>query len=157
MVRNGKRNARQRDLPGDRTWYQRHRRTTIRAKTAPRYGGTSRKNRLCCQACWPEESRTSEIEILRKAKEYGKKIDLVRNRIPEMICYWPGSGFPLQLNKSDPSIPPSSHRRFLLPARHCLSTAIVNQEVEGEDCVCAVLFLVSTMDYLGHISDKYTA
>ena len=36
---------------------------------------------------WPEESRTSEIEILQKAREYGEKIDRIDSHIPGMICY----------------------------------------------------------------------
>jgi len=29
----------------------------------------------------------SEVEILKKAKEYGKKIDFICNHIPEMVCH----------------------------------------------------------------------
>ena len=59
----------------------------IEAKPAPRCGGTSRKNDVVVETCWPDESRTSEIEIFKKAKEYGKKIGLIGNQIPEVICY----------------------------------------------------------------------
>jgi hypothetical protein len=44
-------------------------------------------NDLVVKTYWPEESRTSEADILRKAKEYGEKIDLISNHIPEMICH----------------------------------------------------------------------
>ena len=53
-------------------------------------GSTSRlrkENDLAVKAYWPEESRTSEVEILRRAKEYGKKIDFIGNHIPEMVCH----------------------------------------------------------------------
>jgi hypothetical protein len=43
-------------------------------------------NDLVLKIYWPEETRTSEVEILKKAKEYGEKIDLIGNHIPEMIC-----------------------------------------------------------------------
>jgi len=44
-------------------------------------------NSLVVNIYWPEESRTSEVEILKKAKEYGKKIDFIGNHIPEMVCH----------------------------------------------------------------------
>ena len=41
---------------------------------------------LVVRTYWPEENRTSEAEILKKAEvqEYGRKIDLI---IPEMDCH----------------------------------------------------------------------
>ena len=44
-------------------------------------------NNLVVKIYWPEENRTSEVEILKKAKEYGEKIDLIGNHIPEMVCH----------------------------------------------------------------------
>lgn len=44
-------------------------------------------NDLVVKIYWPEEKRRSEVEILKKAKEHGKKIDLIGNHIPEMICH----------------------------------------------------------------------
>jgi hypothetical protein len=44
-------------------------------------------NDLVVKIYWPEENRTSEVEILKKAVEYGKKIDLIGNHIPEMVCH----------------------------------------------------------------------
>ena len=54
------------------------------------FGNTSKireGNDLVVKTYWPEESRTSEVEILRKAKEYGEKIDFIGNHIPEMVCH----------------------------------------------------------------------
>jgi len=54
----------------------------------PRDTGELReKNDVVVKTCWPEESRTSEIEILKKAKGYGKKIGLIGNHVLEVICY----------------------------------------------------------------------
>jgi hypothetical protein len=44
-------------------------------------------NDLVVKIYWPEEKRTSEVEILEKAKEYGEKIDFIGNHIPEMVCH----------------------------------------------------------------------
>ena len=44
-------------------------------------------NDLVVKTYWPEESRTSEVEILNKAREYGEKIDFIGNHIPEMVCH----------------------------------------------------------------------
>jgi len=44
-------------------------------------------NDLVVKTYWPEESRTSEVEILKKAKEYGEKIDFIGDHIPEMVCH----------------------------------------------------------------------
>ena len=45
-------------------------------------------NDLVVKIYWPEEKRTSEADILKKAKEYGEKIDFIGNHIPEMVCHW---------------------------------------------------------------------
>jgi len=44
-------------------------------------------NDLAVKIYWPEEGRTSEVEILKKAKEYGKKINFIGNHLPEVICH----------------------------------------------------------------------
>jgi hypothetical protein len=44
-------------------------------------------NDLVVKIYWPEENRTSEVDILKKAKEYGEKIDLIGNHIPKMVCH----------------------------------------------------------------------
>ena len=44
-------------------------------------------NDLVVKMYWPEEKRTSEVEILKKAREYGEKIDFIGDHIPEMICH----------------------------------------------------------------------
>jgi len=44
-------------------------------------------NDIVIKTYWPEENRTSEVEILKKAKEYGEKIDFIGNHIPEMVCH----------------------------------------------------------------------
>ena len=44
-------------------------------------------NDLVVKMYWPEENRTSEVEILKKAREYGEKIDFIRNHIPEIVCH----------------------------------------------------------------------
>lgn len=36
---------------------------------------------------WAEESRISEVEILKKAEEYGRKTDFIGNHIPEIVCH----------------------------------------------------------------------
>jgi len=44
-------------------------------------------NDLVVKTYWPEENRTSEVEMLKKAKEYGEKIDFIGDHIPEMVCH----------------------------------------------------------------------
>ena len=44
-------------------------------------------NDLVVKIYWPGETRTSEVDIINKAKEYGEKIDLIGKHIPEMICH----------------------------------------------------------------------
>ena len=44
-------------------------------------------NDLVVKTYWPEENRTSEVDILKKAMEYGRTVELIRNHIPEMICH----------------------------------------------------------------------
>ena len=44
-------------------------------------------NDLAVKIYWPEERRTSEVEILEQAKEYGKKIYFIGDHIPEMVCH----------------------------------------------------------------------
>ena len=46
-----------------------------------------RGNDLVVKIYWPEEKRTSEVEVLKKAKEYGEEIYFIGNHIPEMVCY----------------------------------------------------------------------
>ena len=46
-----------------------------------------RGNDLVVKIYWPEEKRTSEVEILKRAKEYGQQIDFIGKHIPEMICH----------------------------------------------------------------------
>ena len=45
------------------------------------------ENDLVVKTYWPEENRTSEVEILKKAREYGEKIDFIGNHIPEIVCH----------------------------------------------------------------------
>ncbi|KAF9644598.1 hypothetical protein BDM02DRAFT_3102628 [Thelephora ganbajun] len=49
--------------------------------------GLREGNDLVAKIYWPEKTRTSEVDILRKAKEYGEKIDFIGNHIPEMVCH----------------------------------------------------------------------
>jgi len=44
-------------------------------------------NDLAVKIYWPEERRTSEAEILEKAKERGRKTHFIGNHIPEMVCH----------------------------------------------------------------------
>ena len=44
-------------------------------------------NDLAVKIYWPEERRASEVEVLKKAKEYGRKIHFIGNHIPEMVCH----------------------------------------------------------------------
>ena len=44
-------------------------------------------NDLVVKIYWPEENRTSEVDILKKAKEHGEKIDLIGNHVPKMVCH----------------------------------------------------------------------
>jgi hypothetical protein len=44
-------------------------------------------NDLVIKFYWPEENRTSKVDILKKAKEYGEKIDLIGNHIPKMVYH----------------------------------------------------------------------
>jgi len=45
------------------------------------------ENDIVVKIYWPEETRTSEVEILKKAREYGERIDFIGNHIPEMVCH----------------------------------------------------------------------
>ena len=45
------------------------------------------RNDLAVKTYWPEERRVSEVEILKQAKEYGEKIDFIKNHIPEVVCH----------------------------------------------------------------------
>jgi hypothetical protein len=44
-------------------------------------------NDLVVKVYWPEEKRMSEVEILKKAKEYGQRIDFISEHTPEMVCH----------------------------------------------------------------------
>ena len=44
-------------------------------------------NDLAVKIYWPEERRTSEAEILKRAKECGRKIAFIRDHIPKMVCH----------------------------------------------------------------------
>jgi len=44
-------------------------------------------NDMVVKTYWPEEKRTSEVEILKKAREYGEGIDFIGDHIPEMVCH----------------------------------------------------------------------
>ena len=44
-------------------------------------------NDLVIKTYWPEEKRTSEVEILKKAREYGENIDFIGKYIPGMVCH----------------------------------------------------------------------
>ena len=50
-------------------------------------GSLRKGNDLTVKIYWPEESGTSEMDILRKAKEYGEKIDFIGNHIPETLYH----------------------------------------------------------------------
>lgn len=38
------------------------------------------------KVCWPNDSWTREADILEKVREYGRKIDLIGDHIPDMVC-----------------------------------------------------------------------
>jgi hypothetical protein len=42
-------------------------------------------NDLVAKIYWPEENRASEVEILKRARKYGEKINLIGDHIPEII------------------------------------------------------------------------
>ena len=44
-------------------------------------------NDIVVKTYWPEEKRTSKVEILKKAREYGEGIDFIGNHILEMVCH----------------------------------------------------------------------
>ena len=44
-------------------------------------------NDIMVKIYWPEEARKSEVEILKKAEECGKKIKFIENHIPEMVFH----------------------------------------------------------------------
>ena len=45
------------------------------------------ENDLAVKIYWPEESRVSEVEMLKRAREYGVTIDFIGDHIPEMVCH----------------------------------------------------------------------
>ena len=45
-------------------------------------------NDVVVKIYWPEEAWTSEVDILKKAAEYGKEIDFIGDHIPEIVCHW---------------------------------------------------------------------
>ena len=101
-----------------------------------------RGNDLVVKIYWPEEKRTSEVEILKKAKEYGRRINFIDKHIPEMICHQ-DPNFLCSSTKT-PSVPGSPHRRLSSSARHSFPAVTVNQGVEREGYahrVLAMLFL----------------
>ena len=54
------------------------------------FGDTSKVregNDFVLKIYWLEESRMSEVEIIKKAKEYEEKIDFIGNCIPEMVFH----------------------------------------------------------------------
>jgi hypothetical protein len=85
-------------------------------------GKLRERNCLVVEIYWPEENRTSEVEILKKAMKYGK-IDFIGDQIPEMVC---------QLGLNFPCSSAKTIRQFPSPAHHHPSTAGANQEVERE-------------------------
>ena len=44
-------------------------------------------NNIAVKIYWPEEARTSEVEILKKAEECGNRFDFIKNHIPEVVCH----------------------------------------------------------------------
>ena len=75
------------------------------------------ENDIVVKIYWPEEARTSEVDILRKVEEHGRKIDFIKRHTPEMICHLD----PLFLCSSTKTI-----RQFLgLPTGECRSLRII--------------------------------
>ena len=74
-------------------------------------------NDVVVKIYWPEEVRASEVDILKKAEEYGRKNDLIKKHIPEIVCH------------RDPNFPCSSTktiRQFLgLPTDGCRRLRII--------------------------------
>ena len=58
-----------------------------RDKSTGNADGLQDGNDLAVKVYWPEESGTSEVEILKMAKEYGEKIAFIGNHIPEVVCH----------------------------------------------------------------------
>ena len=44
-------------------------------------------NDIAVKIYWPEEARTSEVDVLEKAEKYGRNIDFIKNHIPEVVCH----------------------------------------------------------------------
>ena len=76
-------------------------------------------NNLVVKIYWPEESRMSEVEIIKKAKEYGETIKFIGDHIPYTVCH------------RDP--------KFL-----CSSTKTIRQflglPIDGSRCLCIIVF-----------------
>jgi hypothetical protein len=39
------------------------------------------------KVCWLEDDHPGEVDVIKKAREYGEGIDLIENHIPDMVCY----------------------------------------------------------------------
>ena len=114
------------------------------------------ENDLVVETYWPEENRTSEVEILKKAREYGEKIDFIGDHIPEMVCHLD----PNFLCSSTKTIrqflglsTDGSRRLRMIAFQRLLPI----EQLEEKDMVTAYLqcFSVSTMRRLGRTSDEY--
>ena len=44
-------------------------------------------NDIVVKTYWPEEARTSEVKILKKAEEYAEENEFIKNHIPEIVCH----------------------------------------------------------------------
>ena len=99
-------------------------------------------NDLVVKTYWPEENQTSGVEILKKAREWGK--DRLHREPHPGDGLPPGSELPSWFDEDNPTVPRSLYRWLPLPAYDCISTATVGREVERKrhaDRVFAVLFL----------------
>ena len=71
------------------------------------FGDTSKireGNDLVVKTYWPEESRTSEVEILRKAKEYGKRLISSATTFRRWFATWIQISFAVQQKPSVSSL-----------------------------------------------------
>ena len=109
-----------------------------RIEDANNLGAVRDENNLIAKVYLPKESRTSEVDILKKAREFGEKITFNENHITEVIC------------QKDPILDGSSTstiHRFLglsTDGSHCLHAIafrrlVLPRELGGKEMLLAYL------------------
>lgn len=80
--------------------------------------------KLVVKISWPEESRTNEADIIKAAQARGKDDELIRDHLPDLIC-WRNLGYSTGLIREE--LPVIEWKRRPLSGSRCLRVTVFDE------------------------------